>query len=246
MHARRLVVLGLFILVVFSNTSSANDSPANTGQWLKPFNGKDLSGWDGVPGLWRVENGVLIGETTPEKTIKHHTYLIWKDGIVADFELRLQFKVTGKRANSGVQYRSEDLGDHLVAGYQCNLMANRPTATAVLEEMKRGRGGHLAELGQQVIFHHDGRRQVVMDDKKLADTIAHSFKKNDWNELVIRAQGHRLQHWLNGHLAIDTVDNDAKRSAARGILAFQLHTGPSMKLELKQIQLQMLSARKKE
>ena len=77
------------------------------------FDGKSLDGWEGNQKLWRVENGVLIGETTTplEKT----TYLIWRQGTVDDFELTLSYRITG--GNSGIQYRSQDLGEFRVTGY---------------------------------------------------------------------------------------------------------------------------------
>jgi hypothetical protein len=104
--------------------------------WIKPFNGEDLTGWDGAEGLWRVSNGTIIGETTSKRPLEHHSYLIWRGGEVEDFELRLKFRISRQRGNSGVQYRSRDLGNHNVAGYQCNIQTTRPGATAVLEEMK--------------------------------------------------------------------------------------------------------------
>ena len=79
--------------------------------WIKPFNEEDLNGWDGAKGLWRVAGGTIIGETTKERPLEHHSYLIWRDGAVEDFELRLKFRISRRQGNSGVQYRSRDLGD---------------------------------------------------------------------------------------------------------------------------------------
>ena len=207
--------------------------------WTEPFNGKDLSGWDGADGLWRVADNTIIGETTPQKTLTHHSYLIWKDSAVRDFELKLQFRISGKRANSGVQYRSRELDNHNVAGYQYNIQATRVGATAVLEEMKNGRGGHLAEIAQKVqLFDNDIRK--VVGSTGNADTINASFQRDSWNKLTIRAVGNRMQHWLNGHLTVDVTDNDSTAAADRGVIAFQLHSGPPMKIELKQIRLRHL------
>lgn len=204
--------------------------------WIKPFNEEDLTGWDGANGLWRVSDGTIIGETTMERRLEHHSYLIWRDGEVEDFELRLKFRISGRQGNSGVQYRSRDLGDHNVAGYQYNIQGTRPGATAVLEEMKNGRGGHLASIGQQVHLL-DGDVRKILGTTGDKDEINASFKGRWWNALVIRAEGNRLQHWLNGHLAVDVIDEDRTKSAARGFLAFQLHSGPPMKIELKEIRL---------
>ncbi|MCP4785516.1 MAG: sulfatase-like hydrolase/transferase [Fuerstiella sp.] len=206
--------------------------------WIKPFNGEDLTGWGGAEGLWRVANGTIIGETTSKRPLEDHSYLIWR-GDVEDFELRLRFRISRQRGNSGVQYRSRDLGNNNVAGYQYNIQATRPGATAVLEEMKNGRGGHLASIGQRVHLL-DGDERTVVGTTGDADEINASLKRAWWNAVVIRAEGNHLQHWLNGHLAVDVFDDDCAKSAKKGLLAFQLHSGPPMKIELKDIFLRHL------
>src|SRR5205814_1281297 len=52
------------------------------------FDGKTLKGWDGDPQFWRVEDGVIIGESTAEKPVKINTFLIWRGGQPKDFELK--------------------------------------------------------------------------------------------------------------------------------------------------------------
>jgi hypothetical protein len=71
------------------------------------FDGSSMKGWDGDPAFWRVEDGALVGQTTTEKQPKQNTFLIWRGGSPADFELRLQFRLTG--FNSGIQFRSIEL-----------------------------------------------------------------------------------------------------------------------------------------
>src|SRR5690606_14896258 len=92
------------------------------------FDGQSLAGWHGDSNYWRVEHGTIVGEITPEKPLKENTFLIW-DGILSDFELRLQFRITGGQdANSGVQIRSQRTGEYTVKGYQADIdLANRYT-----------------------------------------------------------------------------------------------------------------------
>ena len=205
-------------------------------EWQSLFNGRDLAGWEGQPGFWRVEDGAITGQTTPDRTLGNHTYLVWRGGKVADFELRLLFRMAG--GNSGVQYRSRELPDFVVGGYQCNIETGRPGFTAVLEEMK-GRGGHLAEAGQQVRFLRDGTRKVdgVTDSP---EKIEAAIRPKDWNELVIRAEGPRLRHWLGGRLVVDVTDEQQGKAARDGILALQLHVGRPMKVQFKDIRLKTL------
>src|SRR5262245_22874662 len=71
------------------------------------FNGKDLSGWEGNPKLWSVQDGAITGKTgdDAETKIKHNTFLVWKGGTVGDFELTLKYRI--EKGNSGIQYRSK-------------------------------------------------------------------------------------------------------------------------------------------
>ena len=107
------------------------------------FNGKDLTGWEGLS-FWSVKDGVLVGQTTTEKPIKGNTFLVWKDGAPANFELRATFRLTGqnekKQANSGIQYRSRliDPVAFVVGGYQADFDSSGQYAGMLFEEKGRG------------------------------------------------------------------------------------------------------------
>ena len=89
---------------------------------FKPiFNGRTLDGWDGNPKFWSVEDGAITGRTTKENPTKGNTFLIWRQGPVDDFVLRLKYKIVG--GNSGIQYRSREVDSWVVAGYQGDFEA---------------------------------------------------------------------------------------------------------------------------
>jgi hypothetical protein len=207
------------------------------------FNGKDLSGWDGDMRLWSWKDGVVHGETTPEKVAKDNTFLIWKDGVVADFELRLSFKISPTPANSGVQYRAKHLdykpGDEnkwIISGYQAEV-EDTPGKVGFLYHEK-GRA-YLCNVGEKTEIGDDGKPKVV---GKLGDqeAIGKTYKKGDWNDYVIIAKGSHLRHYLNGWQTIDVIDNDPKGSAASGKLALQIHAGKPMVVEFKNVRLKEL------
>src|SRR5882757_7586883 len=91
------------------------------------FNGKDLTGWEGLTEFWSVRDGAITGQTTTEHPLKTNTFLVWKGGDVKDFELRVSFKLTGQNdknfGNSGIQYRSRvvDSAGFVLAGYQADM-----------------------------------------------------------------------------------------------------------------------------
>jgi len=104
-------------------------SPKEEPGFRSLFNGIDLKGWDGLPGVWSVEDGAITGRTRAEAPLEGNTFLIWKEGTVGDFTLRLKFRfqpVPGAdmaKANSGVQYRSQviDPAKRVVGGYQADM-----------------------------------------------------------------------------------------------------------------------------
>ena len=196
------------------------------------FDGKSLAGWEGKPEFWRVEDGVLVGETTAEKPTKGNTFLIWRAGQVDDFELELEYRITEK-GNSGIQYRSQDFGDFVVGGYQGDFEGGKTYSGIVYEE--RGRG-ILCQRGQRVTIAADGKKtpgEPIGETGKLQEAI----KPGEWNAYRIVAQGPRLQHFINGQLMSETVDEQEGKRAVQGVLALQLHAGPPMKVEFKDIRL---------
>jgi hypothetical protein len=215
--------------------------PAEPG-FTRLFNGKDLAGWEGNPKLWSVKDGAITGQTTAGNPAKGNTFLIWTNGTVADFELRCSFRlVPGDAqgfANSGIQYRSKvvDPANWVVGGYQADMEAG-PTYTGILYE-ERFRG-IMAERGEKVVWNKDGKKQVVGSVGDAA-AIEASIKKGDWNDYVIIAQGNHLQQFVNGKQTIDMVDEDQAKRAMTGVLAFQLHAGPPMMAQFRNIRLKKL------
>jgi hypothetical protein len=65
------------------------------------FDGKTLQGWEGDPKYWRVEDGAITGEITPDTILKSNTFIIWNGGQPKDFELKLEYKITSA-GNSGI------------------------------------------------------------------------------------------------------------------------------------------------
>jgi hypothetical protein len=210
--------------------------------FLRIFNGKDLTGWRGSPRLWSVKDGAITGQTTAETPAKGNTFLIWTNGTVADFELRCSFKLTPGDtkgfANSGIQYRSKvlDPADWVVGGYQADMEAG-PTYTGILyEERMRG---ILALRGEKVLWDKAGKKQVLGSVGDAA-VIGAAVKKGDWNEYVVIAKGNHLQQFINGKQTVDVVDEDEAKRALSGVLALQLHAGPPMTAQFKNIRLKKL------
>ncbi|MBI3878350.1 MAG: DUF1080 domain-containing protein [Verrucomicrobia bacterium] len=214
-------------------------------QGFKPlFNGKDLTGWDGRKEHWSVEDGCIIGSTSKESPAKGNNFLIAKDGdknlIVRDFELRLSYKFSGDWGNSGIQYRSKELPEFVVSGYQADCEVGKTYSGILYEEKARG---ILAKRGEKVVLHEGDApnkpKIEVIGSLGKTEEIQAKINVNGWNDYVVIAKGNHLQQWINGVQTVDVVD-ETKIGAKEGILALQLHAGPPMKIEFKNIRIKAL------
>jgi hypothetical protein len=207
-----------------------------------------LKGWDGDPEFWRAEGGVLIGESSEQHVVKENTFVIWRGGEPRDFELKVAFRMSS--TNSGIQFRSVQLpqgsmdgqrkveGRWVLKGYQADIdFANQFTGQ-IYEE--RGRG-FLAMRGQAVHVPDGATRPKTIGQlQQSADELKTLIKVNDWNRVHIIARGNLLMQIVNGAVMSIVVDDDTKNRALGGLLGFQMHVGPPMKLELRDIWLKKL------
>jgi len=212
------------------------------------FNGKDLTGWDGDPRLWSVKDGVIRGETTKENPARGNTFCVWRAGKVKNFILKIKFRI--QNGNSGIQYRSKEVKQWVISGYQAEVQ-NAPGKVGFLYHEK-GRGW-LVNVGDMMVVDKEGKKNVV---GKVSDVEALKkavyYKDKDWNEYTIIARGNHVMHYLNGYPMIELIDNDrvtdpedikdTKGAANEGLLALQIHAGPPMVVEFKDIRIKHLSA----
>ncbi len=196
------------------------------------FNGTDLTGWDGNPALWSVQDGCLTGRTQSPDDLKYNQFLIWRGGVLKNFELRVKAKVTGN--NTGIQFRSKELADvgkWSVGGYQCDIHP-LPKNNAMLYE-ERGRG-IVAQNGQSVVTDPQGVKWLVAERDPVKADVA------EWHEYTVVAQGNRLTLKLDGKVTAELTDHDEAKRALSGLLAFQIHRGPAMTVQIKDVRLKEL------
>jgi hypothetical protein len=223
--------VAMFALVIMSATARAQEPGVQS-----LFNGKDLSEWKGDMKRWSVEDGAITGRTTPDTLLKNYnTFLVWKGGEPADFELRLKYKIVG--GNSGVQYRSKvtDPEKFIVSGYQADIDSKMQYTGMNYEERARA---FLAQRGEKVEIAADGKKNIT----KIGDRgeLQKKVKNEDWNDYTIVAKGNHLTHIINGAVMSEVIDNQTDKAAKSGVIALQLHAGPPMTVQFKDIELKML------
>ena len=233
-------ILGLLVLPVGLGPRQA--AAADDEGFRSIFDGKTLEGWDGNPKLWRVEDGLITGETTKENPTKGNTFLIWRGGKPADFELKAEFRMPNPGfANSGIQIRSWEPSEKdkwRVFGYQPDMDSGN-TYTGIC--YGEGFRGILAMRGQKVVIGTDHKPKVVEtfgDHKALASVV----KKADWNEYDIIARGNKITQKINGQLMCELTDEDTL-ARKDGIIALQMHAGPPMKVQFRNIRIKEFTKR---
>jgi hypothetical protein len=211
-----------------------------------------MKNWDGDTAIWKAEGNVLVGTTTAENPLKENTFVIWRGGEPADFELKVEYRMSS--TNSGIQFRSAHLpqgspaptredpnakiaGKWVLKGYQADIdFANQFTGM-IYEE--RGRG-FLMVRGQAVEIGPDGVSRQIGNLEMNADELKSLIKPGEWNTVHLIARGNTIMNIVNGHVTAYIVDDDAKGRALKGLLGFQIHVGPPMKIEFRNIYLKSL------
>lgn len=165
------------------------------------FDGKTFNGWEGNLKAFRIEQGAIVGGTLDHK-IPQNEFLC-TTRTYGDFELRLKVKlVGGDDANAGIQFRTKRIPNHHeVIGYQADM-----------------------GVGWWGALYDESRRKKVLtgpDQAKMKTVV----KANDWNDYVVRAEGKRIQLWVNGVQTVDYTETDPEIDAT-GVIAVQIHSGP--------------------
>jgi 3-keto-disaccharide hydrolase len=236
----------LFCATVYLFTAmaiSCSNSKTSTAQkdFISIFNGKDFQGWEGDTTYWKVKGGTMVGEITPQNLLKRNSFIIWRGGQPADFELKIDYRISAS-GNSGVNYRSVEI-DSLpfsLKGYQCDIDgkdASRvgfPVHTGQNYE-ERGRQ-FLARRGQRVAVDVD-KKVVVIDTLGEREILLKSIHFDDWNEIHLVVIGNNMKHYINGTLMSEVTDNDTSNRTMKGLIGVQVHVGPPMKVEFRNIRL---------
>jgi hypothetical protein len=206
---------------------------------FKPiFDGASMKGWDCDPDFWRVEGEAMVGETRIDHQPVQNIFCIWRGGKPADFELKLDYKMTGAdTGNSGVQYRSVEMPEvakWVLKGYQADIDAQQRYTGQIYEE----RGRAFLALRGQFSYIADGKRPASVGSLGTGDELKGFIKSGDWNEIHIIARGNTIIQLINGHVMSQIIDDDKAGRKMDGLIGIQLHktTGP-MKIEARKIRL---------
>ncbi|MGO1242817.1 MAG: 3-keto-disaccharide hydrolase [Sphingobacterium sp.] len=254
--------LGLSALLVACGGSSANQEATDTDSittastteqdgFVDMFTAGSLQGWEGDTTYWHMNGEILTGEIrADQEPLKNNTFLIWQGGQVGDFELKAQFKISEK-GNSGINYRSDLVSDvpNALKGYQADIDGQQRYTGQNYEERKRttlAYRGQSTEILDPTAEHKGESQGNAWTNLKVVDSVATQeqmltfLKPNDWNEIEIRAHGNKLTHLLNGQVIAEVTDNDTQNRKDKGLIGVQVHVGPPMKIEYKDMKIKVI------
>jgi len=215
------------------------------------FNVKNLDGWEGDKRFWSVRDGILTGETSEDNKAEKNTFLIYRAKEYSNFELRFKYQVKG--FNSGIQYRSVDKGEFVVHGLQADFEAEWHKNQDTNETFDRF-SGMFFEEGNRMFMGQRGDVVIVRSNpedpkkpkiEKIASTgdpkeLVKVIKRDDWNDYTVIANGNQFIHIINGRVMAIGIDEDPLNFRTTGILAFQLHAGTPMKIQIKDLKIREL------
>ncbi|MBL7133077.1 MAG: DUF1080 domain-containing protein [Phycisphaerae bacterium] len=230
-----LLVVVLLVASPLLGAEAAKGAAVEKG-FVSIFNGKDLTGWDGDPRLWSVKDGVIRGQTTRKNPARGNTFCVWRGGKLKNFILKIKFRI--ENGNSGIQYRSKETAKWRIGGYQAEVENKQGKVGFLYHE--RGRGW-LVNVGDIMVIDKAGKKKVVGKVANVKELIkAGYYKPKDWNEYTIIARGNHIIQILNGFQTMELIDNDPKGRLMEGLLALQIHAGPPMVVEFRDIRLKQL------
>ena len=192
--------------------------PAIAAEPVALFDGKTFAGWEGnIDSVWRIEEGALVAGSLTKKQEKNDFLATVKE--YGDFDLSLKWKLEGTEGfvNGGVQFRSQRIPDHHeVIGYQADLGAGYDGA----------------------LYDESRRKKMLAQPSK--ELLAKAQKPlGEWNDYRIRAEGPRIQIWLNGIQTVDYTETEPGIDMT-GIIAVQIHGDATSVVQYKDLQIEEL------
>ncbi|WP_437193342.1 3-keto-disaccharide hydrolase [Planctomicrobium sp. SH527] len=225
------VLLVLSVLFVFPASARAET------RFERIFDGETLTGWKAMDmSYWSVRDGAITGQSTPEHLCKSNQFIVWQGGDVGDFELKLKFRVSGNRENTGVQFRSVLRPDGQAVGYQADILKSGGYLGGVCDELHERKGPELLSAnGQKTIIEAAGNRTATP-----LGPMATMRPPGEWNEYRIIAKGQHIILEINGVKSTELIDQEEGHFDLSGFLGLQLRAGEPMMVQFKDIYLKKL------
>ena len=218
---------------------------ANADGWIPLFNGKDLTGWEGLEGFWSVVDGAIQCSETKEKSVQSDLVLLCSKQYpekFANFELRYSWRMVTPSGNSGVQFRSkiDNPQTHHVGGYQADIDAGNGYTGIIYDESGIAGGrGVMSNRGEKTVWDDKNNRSGTPLEKNEAEIKKIIKPQGEWNDCVVIADGNHITYSINGTISTEMLDNSPK-ALKSGVIGLQMHQGFTMTIQFKDLKIKML------
>lgn len=213
--------------------------------WISLFNGKDLTGWEGLPGYWTVVDGAIQCAETKETSKQTDLILLASKEspeTFANFEIHYSFKWLTPGGNSGLQIRGKIDKPEMfhVGGYQADIDAGNQYSGIIYDEggVAGGRG-IMSKRGEKTVWDAENKRSSTPLDKTDAEIKAKIKPMGEWNDVVVVVNGNHITYSINGQVTTDLTD-DSPKACKDGVIGLQMHGGHTMTLQFKDLKIKML------
>jgi len=226
-------------------------TPAPLGQpdakgFISLFNGKDLTGWEGLAGYWSVKDGAIDGSETRDHSVQTDLILSASKEHpekFVNFELRLKWMLVSPDGNSGVQFRSVINNPKTLhaGGYQADIDSGGNYTGSIYDESGIAGGrGTMSNRGEKTHWDAENRRHNNPLTESADDLKNLLHNTGGWNEIVLIVNGNHFQYYINGHLMTEMTDESPKAVLKGGVIALQMHAGFTMDIQFKDISIKFL------
>jgi hypothetical protein len=234
---RRVHAVAAALLIACLTLLGANAQRSDESGFEPIFDGKTLDGWKAPDAsFWHVEDGAITGEVTQDHKPKENVFITWQNGKPNDFELRFRYRIFGKAANSGMQFRSDVVKRGIVHGYQADMSGDGKWTGGIFDEY--GPRNSLAARGQSVTWTADGKKEIKPLPGGDPFANAHAPDQTQWTDYNVIAKGEHVVLKINGVVTAELFDRDPRKRTA-GVLAMPVIPA-EMKVQYKDIRLKRL------
>ena len=237
MCVKRVLKLMLYTVLTLTVSCVANDQNNNlsgaTSESL--YDGSSLKGWSGLKGIWSIEDGAITGQNPKDAPLKHNTFLVWDKELPENYTITFKYRFKTPKGNSGLQYHSAllDKEKFVVAGPQADFETGNTYSGILYEEKGRG---IMAKRGTVVTVDKDGKK--VETGKIEVPAGVDKSKANDgWQDYKLVFYKNRAIHIINGYATVDVKLESFHPKAHGRKLGLQVHAGPHMVIQFKDMDL---------
>lgn len=241
-----LLALTVMTPTVFAQEQAKAEIPAaGADGWISLFNGKDLTGWECMPGYWSVVDGAIQCAETKENSKQTNLILLSSKAHpekFANFEIRYSYKWLTPGGNSGLQVRGKiDKPEAFhVGGYQADIDAGNGYTGIIYDEAGVAGGrGIMSKRGEKTVWDAENKRTSTPLEKTDAEIKANIKPVGEWNDVVVVVDGNKITYSINGMVTTEMTDNSPK-ACKDGVIGFQMHGGHTMTLQFKDVKIKML------